>query len=120
MRLHVSDFHFKGNSDWQQDLVMKSLRQHVQKTLSEEGLQPDFICLTGDIAFSGKEAEYKRASLFLRELVNAAGISFKQRLFVIPGNHDLDRDRIGLDADRRDKITEKNSAAGIPPALWRI
>src|SRR5262249_50259767 len=50
----------------------------------------DLVFVTGDLAFSGAEAEYERVSAFLLEVLAATGVP-KDRLFVVPGNHDADR-----------------------------
>jgi predicted phosphodiesterase len=54
--------------------------------------RPDCIFLTGDVAHSGKPSEYLQASIFLDRLLEVAGLS-KESLFVIPGNHDVDRSK---------------------------
>ncbi|OWV96927.1 hypothetical protein ATY81_27575 [Rhizobium sp. R72] len=59
-------------------------------TLMDRYGTPDLIFLTGDIAFSGKENEYLHATKFLDELLQRTGVG-RDRLFVIPGNHDVDR-----------------------------
>jgi predicted phosphodiesterase len=46
--------------------------------------------VTGDIANGGQENEYSQATNFFDELLEATGLSKKQ-LFVVPGNHDVDR-----------------------------
>jgi hypothetical protein len=52
----------------------------------------DFILVTGDLAFSGKAEEYHLVRGFLDDLSVASGVP-KERIFCIPGNHDIDRDR---------------------------
>ena len=46
---------------------------------------------TGDIAWSGKEKEYDQAFLFFRELAQVLELDLPSQLFLIPGNHDVDR-----------------------------
>jgi hypothetical protein len=57
-----------------------------------QGLTFDFILATGDLAFSGKKEEYELVERFLDELVSASGVP-KERIFCIPGNHDVNRER---------------------------
>ncbi len=47
---------------------------------------------TGDLAFSGKADDYALAAGFFDALTAASGVP-KERIFCIPGNHDIDRDR---------------------------
>lgn len=88
--LHVSDFHIRGGDPYDRDVVLKALVQSVAE-YRERGLSADLIFATGDVAHSGKAAEYDLADRFFKDLLQAAGLS-KSHLFVIPGNHDIDRD----------------------------
>ena len=93
--LHISDLHY-GDSEqqcWDENIVLKALLRDVAERIQRDGLQPDFIVVTGDIAFSGREAEYKLASQFFDSLLETTGLG-KDRLFLIPGNHDVDRSRL--------------------------
>ena len=69
---------------------------------------PEFVFATGDIAYSGKNHEYVLATEFFDKLIAAAGVK-RERLFVVPGNHDVDRDRaLGLSRtlDSEDEANE--------------
>src|ERR1043166_607501 len=93
--LHVSDFHIRGGDPYDRDVVLKTLVRSV-KYFREQGRAADLIFATGDIAHGGKPAEYELATKFFDDLLDAIKIE-KRRLFVIPGNHDVDRDlAIGL------------------------
>lgn len=48
------------------------------------------ILVSGDIAFKGAAEEYLTAMTWLRELAAVAGCPV-ERVFVVPGNHDVDR-----------------------------
>lgn len=58
----------------------------------KEGVSVDLILATGDLAYSGKADEYKLVEAFLDAVSAASGVP-KQRIFCIPGNHDIDRER---------------------------
>lgn len=93
--LHVSDFHFKGGDPYDRDVVLRALVRSV-RTYRAQGRKPDLIFATGDVAHGGKSGEYAAATPFFDALLEAAGVA-KRGLFVIPGNHDVDRDLgIGL------------------------
>jgi predicted phosphodiesterase len=51
---------------------------------------PDVVFATGDIAYSGQPDEYEIASVFFDQLLEAASLN-RRRLYVVPGNHDVDR-----------------------------
>ena len=93
--LHLSDIHFKKKKDEK----TKAFRQKVQEKLidavtdhaAKQG-NPDFVAITGDIAFSGMKEEYDEAFTFLSGLkaVLPKGTEF----LAVPGNHDVDRAKI--------------------------
>ena len=87
--LHVSDFHLSDKGPYSQEVILRSLVESV-KRVREEGHVPDLIFATGDIAQSGKANEYEFATKFFDDLLDAAGLN-RDRLFIIPGNHDVDR-----------------------------
>lgn len=89
--LHLSDFHLREKIAWSQDVVLKGLLEDV-RTRYAGANAPDLLFLTGDIAFSGKAAEYLIAEAFVTELRAALGLS-PERICMVPGNHDIDRDR---------------------------
>jgi tetratricopeptide (TPR) repeat protein len=93
--LHISDFHVKTGDPYDRDVVLRALVAAVRRE-RESGRAPDVVFATGDVAFSGKSEEYALASAFFNDLLDAAGLD-RGRLFVIAGNHDVDRDRgVGL------------------------
>ena len=88
--LHVSDFHFKAGGDlFSQKVSTDALLVDIPLRLSgEHPLQ--FVVVTGDIAFSGKPSEYELAAEFFKSLASTLGLGM-DRIFVVPGNHDVDR-----------------------------
>jgi tetratricopeptide (TPR) repeat protein len=102
--LHLSDFHFGGSeaNRYNQSIVIESLLKDIGECIEKDGLQPDFIAVTGDLARYGKSPEYELVSAFFEVLLRITGLP-RQRLFVVPGNHDVDRaiyPRIALDASK--------------------
>lgn len=94
--LHVSDFHIRADESPDRQALLGTLAHSVRWYRTKKRYVPDLMFVTGDVAFSGKPAEYEAATRWLDELVNAAGLT-RRELFVIPGNHDVDRARaLGL------------------------
>lgn len=89
--LHLSDLHFTA-SGISQDLVVSSLSKMLEKLCKEE-TKPNVIVLTGDIAFSGKTEEYAKAKEFIDKIALFCNVNV-ERIFIIPGNHDVDRSKI--------------------------
>lgn len=93
--LHISDLHFRESRLYDSTVVTDSLLDDISSRvkIAPELSQIDFVFVTGDIAFSGKTEEYVLAQRFLNELIRITGVSKKQ-VFLIPGNHDVDRTQI--------------------------
>lgn len=89
--LHVSDFHMSQRDEWSQDVVLSAMANSVRQQ-RRRGLILDFILATGDLAFSGNKEEYRLVERFFDELISASGVP-KERIFCVPGNHDVNRNR---------------------------
>lgn len=87
--IHLSDFHFTASDPYDSNTVLKPLFTEIERR-RQVGFLADAVFATGDIANSGKAAEYQQATAFFDALLKAAGLD-KSRLFVVPGNHDLDK-----------------------------
>lgn len=89
--LHISDLHLGSGG-----MATTMLRDELPRYLRENGLLCDYIFCTGDIrtanvpanGFTDGMAEY------ILELCRAVGVP-AQNLFIVPGNHDVDRDIAG-------------------------
>ena len=93
--IHLSDIHFHKNSGDNYDLdydlrneIIEDIKREVNALGSVSG-----ILISGDIAFSGKQVEYKSAERFLFELCQLLQIP-KTSIYCVPGNHDVDQDVI--------------------------
>lgn len=106
--VHVSDIHFgqeKGGQSAVDGDVKNNIIEDCRKIFL--GFAPDRIggvIATGDIAFGGKKDQYDQAGLFLDALTEAIGTN-RTSVFIVPGNHDIDRAKISLGCDEMlDKI----------------
>jgi predicted MPP superfamily phosphohydrolase len=88
--LHISDLHIREGDSYDRDVVFRALVRSVKRFRERGGHKPDLVFATGDIAYSGKPQEYAIATAFLDQILQAANID-RRRLYVIPGNHDVDR-----------------------------
>ena len=114
--LHISDFHIKAGDPYDRNVVLRALISAV-KSYREQGRAPDLIFATGDIANSGKKDEYAIATEFFDDLLNAADVG-KQYLYVVPGNHDVDR-ALGVGLARTLESREEADAY-FAPALPKV
>jgi tetratricopeptide (TPR) repeat protein/predicted phosphodiesterase len=95
--LHLSDWHQKGK-DFDRKIVLRALLKDIRERakIDPDLEKIDFVVFSGDVAFSGKKEEYYAAKEnFFQPLLDACGLEPKQ-LFIVPGNHDLDRDEFKL------------------------
>lgn len=96
--LHISDLHVRSGDSYDRHVVFRALVSSVRRFRERDGRTPDLVFATGDITYSGKPEEYVIATEFLDQLLDAAGLG-RQRLYVVPGNHDVDR-VVGLQLTR--------------------
>lgn len=105
--LHISDFHLRESHAWPQDAVLSAMRDNIVRR-RKAGATFDFILATGDLAYAGKAAEYDLAATFFDELTSATGVP-RERIFCVPGNHDIDRGRQTMSfAGARAKLQSEN------------
>ena len=97
--VHVSDIHFGQerdhvihiHNDVKRELIADATAVIAElQTGSAQG-----ILVTGDIAFSGKAEQYDAAGKWLDALAEGIGCPI-HRVQMVPGNHDLDRDRLSI------------------------
>jgi 3',5'-cyclic AMP phosphodiesterase CpdA len=93
--LHISDFHFSESQSYEESIVVQALLRDLANwdKFTRKVDHLDFVFLTGDIAFSGQAAEYHLASRFLDDLRRITHVR-KSQLFLVPGNHDVNRSLI--------------------------
>ena len=94
--LHLSDWHQRG-TDFDRDVVRDALMKDIKARaeISTDLAKIDFIVLSGDVVWSGSAEEYRATIDYLLDpVLDAAGLSARKRdrLFIVPGNHDLDRE----------------------------
>lgn len=92
--IHLSDFHFRASTRWESSGLFKALLVDIQEQIKAKTpiCPPSFVIVTGDVAFSGKPQEYDQANQFFERLLTQCGLH-RDRLFVVPGNHDVDRSK---------------------------
>lgn len=95
--LHISDLHLRPCDNYNQHRVLNPLLKELERR-RQEGWRFDAIFCTGDIAYSGggfrfdseRYPEYEQATAFFDQVLALLELP-KERLFVVPGNHDIDR-----------------------------
>src|SRR4051812_38794237 len=82
-----------GKKRWRASIRRASpeaIVRDVEHVAGELGA-PDFVFLTGDVAFSASaDKEYPQATEWLDKLLGVLHVGL-ERVFVVPGNRDVDR-----------------------------
>lgn len=95
--LHISDMHERAGREtesWRRRRVLgDAWLRHLDELSEEAPIQ--LVLFTGDAADWGKAEEFEQATEFLNATIERLDLK-RDRLFVIPGNHDVDR---SLEAD---------------------
>jgi hypothetical protein len=90
--IHLSDLHIKADGDTApQTAVLEDFLRDIESRIGDFG-KPQFVLISGDLAYSGREAEYEVASQFVGRLAAVLGMPTSD-VFIVPGNHDVDRTR---------------------------
>ncbi len=106
--LHVSDIHFRKSEDDDDPGFREEVQEKMLDTIEahvKENDPPQFVAITGDIAFSGKKEEYDAALAFVNQL--KATLPEETYYLVVPGNHDVDRKKIKKWFSIQENIVEK-------------
>ncbi|MCB9701893.1 MAG: metallophosphoesterase [Myxococcales bacterium] len=109
--VHVSDIHFghgKPSHQWDQQLITADILRDLREVLRGGATPtPRHVFVTGDIAFSGGgrrpvagSSEYQLAATWLDGLAEVLGLG-RDQVFLVPGNHDVDRGVERADRDVR-------------------
>ena len=94
--LHLSDFH-TGKDKYAQIKLFQKIHAHM-KQMKEEAVIPDMIFITGDVANQGLKEQYDAfIEEFLLPLVDI--YDPLPAIYIVPGNHDVDRKKGTLTAD---------------------
>ncbi len=97
--LHLSDIHFWRKNDWKDDAARRKLLDLLKTRFKDGSLPtPDLVFCTGDIAQGETRPDelalqYQSAQSFFAEVLEVCGLA-KDRLFVVPGNHDVNRRKV--------------------------
>lgn len=118
--LQVSDMQFGrhhrfgrlglGGADEAFDTLLQRLGDDLAELRRAHGLTPDLVALTGDLAEWGMKKEFDDVLTFIDGLAKKLGLD-RERMLVVPGNHDINRKKCSAYFDDR----EGDGAAPLPP-----
>ncbi|MGH9125852.1 MAG: metallophosphoesterase family protein [Acidimicrobiales bacterium] len=95
--VQLSDLHFSVDDpglEARNALIRERLCADLEMLVGQLGRPADVVVVTGDIAYGGKEAEYQHASAWFQRVIDPI-TNGSTRVLCVPGNHDVDWNRIG-------------------------
>jgi len=104
--LHISDTHFCNKKNgWDSIEIIDSFFEDLTRMNKEYNLNPDLIFFTGDVAFGhlndscglSLRDQYKEAEEFLEKIRGIFPRVPLSNIFIVPGNHDVNRTQITQD-----------------------
>jgi hypothetical protein len=95
--VHLSDIHF-GQEKGTDLIIHNDVKERLIDDANEQvrihaGGSAKGVIVTGDIAYGGKTLKYENAGKWLDRLTAAVGCA-KTAVKLVPGNHDIDREKI--------------------------
>ena len=102
--MHLSDLHCcPARTGWDADRLRRTLSKDLAELIERDELRPDFLFFTGDAAFGhlpdeglSIHGQLDDAASFFEEVRQVCGLE-RDRVFLVPGNHDVDRTAIAED-----------------------
>lgn len=93
--LQISDIHWTKRKNWDADFPGMKARFLVDlKDYHKAKGSIDYVFVCGDVAFKGAKDEYDEAKEYIEKICKIVGCKDEQ-VFVVPGNHDLNRKAAG-------------------------
>ena len=98
--LHISDTHFCNKKNgWDSEEIIDSFFDDLKRMKSEYDLYPDLIFFTGDVALGhfndscglSLRDQYEEAKEFLERIQEIFPNLDISNIFIVPGNHDVNR-----------------------------
>jgi len=88
--LHISDIHYDPKYSWDIRGIFKSFLERLKAWRKvNQDRKIDMVFLTGDVAWSGDEAQFVPMEKKIESILEVSGCQ-KESFFVVPGNHDLE------------------------------
>jgi predicted phosphodiesterase len=107
---------FGGNgltpADQAHDTLFARLHTDLARLEADQGLRPDLLVVTGDLAEWGLGSEFQKAFEFVGALADAVDLP-RDRVVIVPGNHDVNRDACASYFSRQ----KADEADPVPP-FW--
>ena len=93
--VHLSDLHLGDDIIWRSVARRRWWGKRVSKSITDglaealHTIAPDYVVISGDFVNKPSPEMFDIACSYLQELFVQSGIALKDRLLVVPGNHDV-------------------------------
>ncbi len=91
--LHIAGFCIKSLGSLNNNFLIESFLKDVKQWCLNNKKNINLICITGDIVYSGQKVEFELALSLINQLLKISNCK-PENLFIVPGNHDVDRSKI--------------------------
>lgn len=108
--LHLSDLHLN-----KRDVDTRRMRNNLLEYIREFELQIDYIFLTGDLRYAPAGKFASDTVGYINKLLKAADLTV-DRLFIVPGNHNIERDAEGRSEAISESLKDYSAKDGTLPA----
>lgn len=127
--LHISDLHKDKSADYK--YLLSSLEADRSKWASEEIPMPEFVVVSGDLVQGVKDfkctkeeadaeltRQYAETAEFLKELADKFLEGKRERIIMVPGNHDVNRNASFRSMDELEKDKNVEIAKSLSNSGW--
>lgn len=93
--LHFSDLHFSNSQKNDIDIIFDAFIEDLEEIASIDEMSPDIVIFSGDLVQAGDDKESFDIAYneFLLRVIKVLNLT-KDRLFLVPGNHDIQKNAI--------------------------
>lgn len=122
---HLSDLQFGitaesskkniGAIQKREKALEEKLLYHLQNEIPKDWI-PDIIVISGDLAWSATESDYRKFGNWLKRLLNVLHIPI-QNVILCTGNHDINFLAAEDNSDKREKLTDEEFRSKVKTEL---
>lgn len=106
--LHLSDLHFDSRSDFDRHVMQDAVCEDLKTLLEKYSISVQFVFVTGDVANTASEDDYRIAMKFFNKVSEIAKLN-KTDIYIVPGNHDVNRLMVSRYCDdQRNGLVSRN------------
>lgn len=111
--LHLSDMHINSVNATDQKTIFSALVKDIEQQIIDYKISIDMVFFTGDVAFSASPEDYHLALDLLNDMCSSLVLN-KNTFFIVPGNHDVNREKVSkIRDDQRKEFAERKDIDNV-------